>query len=68
MNSSDNNSFTLHNTLRVPSIFHNILSVHTLTTSNPVCVKFFANHFLVKELETGKVLCQGENKDGVYYL
>lgn len=56
------------NILRVPSIFHNLLSVYALTKKNDVSVEFFADRFLVKALKTGRILCQGENRDGVYCL
>lgn len=54
--------------LHVPSIFHNFHSVHTLTKNNRMSVEFFFDSFLLKDLNTGKVLCKGENKEGFYCL
>lgn len=68
MLTNSNTSLALSNILHVPSIFHNLLFVHALSTSNPVSIEFFSNRFFVKDLHTRKVICQGENRNGVYCL
>ncbi|KAJ9556427.1 hypothetical protein OSB04_011041 [Centaurea solstitialis] len=61
-------SLALPNTLCVPKLKNNLLSVAKLCRTNRVSVEFFPFYFLVKDLQTGAPLTRGENINDVYYL
>jgi hypothetical protein len=46
----------LNNVLSVPSTQKNLLSVHRLTTDNPIFIEYHSHYFLVKDRATRKVL------------
>jgi hypothetical protein len=56
----------LSNTLCVPTVTQNLVSVSQLCKTNNVSIEFFPWHFEVKELRTGEVLLRGLNEDNVY--
>jgi hypothetical protein len=56
----------LNNILLVPSTQKNLLSVHRLTTDNPIFIEYHSHYFLVKDHTTRKVLLQGRCKGGLY--
>ena len=58
--------FRLDNILRVPALASNLLSIHKLCLQNNVYCYFDATQFLIVDLPMGKVLHQGQSKDGVY--
>ena len=58
--------FRLDNILRVPGLASNLLFVHKLCLQNNAYYYFDATRFLIVDLPTGKVLYQGQSKDGVY--
>jgi hypothetical protein len=66
--SSLSKSFLLHNTLRVPNIHNNLVSVHNFTRSNNVYIEFHPFYFLVKDRNTGTTILRGDCQDGVYPL
>jgi hypothetical protein len=49
----------LNNVLHVPSASKNLISVHRFSTENNASLEYFPNHFLIKDLDTRKVLLQG---------
>ena len=63
---TSSHQFRLDNILRVPTLASNLLSVHKLCLQNNVYCYFDATQFLIVDLPTGKVLYQGQSKDGVY--
>ena len=63
---TSSHQFRLDNILRVPALASNLLSVHKLCLQNNVYCYFDATQFLIVDLPTGKVLYQGQSKDGVY--
>lgn len=58
----------LKQVLCVPKIQSNLLSVSKLCQSNCCSVKFFPNHFVVKDLNSGQPLLQGPLKQDLYHL
>jgi hypothetical protein len=63
---SPNRVFQLRNTLCVPTIQKNLISVHHFTKHNNVYLEFHPTYFLVKDRITGATLLKGDCKDGVY--
>ncbi|KAF5442060.1 hypothetical protein F2P56_037245 [Juglans regia] len=61
-------TFHLNDTLCVPNIKKNLISVHNFTTHNNVFVEFHPLFFLVKDQTTGTVLLKGACENGVYTL
>lgn len=59
-------SFVLPNTLFVPAMCKNLISVSQLCRSNDVSVVFLPSSFQVKDLRTGATLLTGPCKDGIY--
>jgi len=66
--SSLSKSFHLHNTLCVPNIHKNLVSVHNFTSSNNVYIEFHPFNFLVKDRNTGTTILHDDCQDGVYPL
>ncbi|RHN41157.1 putative RNA-directed DNA polymerase [Medicago truncatula] len=64
--SKSSSPLILSNTLCVPSVTQNLVSVSQLCQTNDVSIEFFPWHFEVKELQTGEVLLRGLNEDNVY--
>lgn len=63
---SPNRKFYLNDTLCVPTIHKNLVSVHQFTKQNSVYLTFHPDYFLVKDRITGAILLKGACKDGVY--
>jgi hypothetical protein len=58
----------LNNILHVPTAQKSLVSVHRFSSDNHASLEYFPNHFLIKDLDTRKVLLQGRCKDGLYPL
>jgi hypothetical protein len=52
--------------LHVPSAQKNIISVHKLTTDNPIFIEYHSRYFWVKDHATRKALLEGRCKGGLY--
>ncbi|KAJ0027681.1 hypothetical protein Pint_36319 [Pistacia integerrima] len=65
---SPSRTFQLNDTLCVPSIRKNLISVHHFTTQNRVFIEFHPSYFLVKDQITGAILLKGACENGVYML
>ena len=65
---SPNHAFQLKDTLYVPSIRKNLISIHHFTTQNNVFIEFHPFYFLVKDQITGAILLKGACENGVYPL
>ena len=63
---SPNRTFILRDTLCVPNLCKNLISVHHLTKQNNVFVEFHPFHFFVKDKITGAILIRGACDNGVY--
>ena len=63
---SPHKTFFLRDTLCVPHIHKNLISVHHFTKQNNVFVEFHPFYFLVKEQKTGAILLRGACENGVY--
>ncbi|RVX07490.1 Retrovirus-related Pol polyprotein from transposon RE1 [Vitis vinifera] len=63
-----NRKFQVEDTLCVPTINKNLISVHHFTKQNNVILEFHPTYFLVKDRRTGKILLQGPCENGVYPL
>ena len=61
-------TFHLNDTLCVPNILKNLISVHHFTSQNNVFVEFHPLFFLVKDKIMGAVLLKGACENGVYTL
>ena len=59
-------TFTLRDTLCVPNLCRNLISVHHLTKQNNVLVEFHHFHFLVKNKITRAILLRGACNNGIY--
>jgi hypothetical protein len=58
----------LNNILHVPTSQKSFFSVHHFSSNNHASLEYFPNHFLIKDLDTRKVLLQGRCRDGLYPL
>lgn len=58
----------LNNILHVPTAQKSLVSVHRFSSDNHASLEYFPNHFLIKDLDTRKVLLQGRCRDGLYPL
>jgi hypothetical protein len=56
----------LNKILHVPSTQKNLLSIHKLTTDNPIFIKYHSRYFLVKDQATRKILLRGKCRGGLY--
>uniref|UniRef100_A0A2N9H783 CCHC-type domain-containing protein n=1 Tax=Fagus sylvatica TaxID=28930 RepID=A0A2N9H783_FAGSY len=63
---SPNRTFILRDTLCVPNLCKNLISVHHLTKQNNVFVELHPFHFFVKDKITGAILIRGACDNGVY--
>ena len=61
-------SFTLHNVLRVPSFTFNLLSISTITKSNPCCLVFLSTFCFIQDLTCWRMIGVGQANDGLYLL
>ena len=61
-------SLTLTNVLCVPSFSFNLLSVSTLTLSQPYCLVFLSNYCFLQDLLPWKMIGMGKAVDGLYLL
>jgi hypothetical protein len=64
--SSPSRPLNLKETLHVPLIHKNLISVHNFTLGNNVVVEFHPFFYLVKDSKTGVVLMRGRYENGVY--
>ena len=65
---SRSHSLKLQNSLHVPDIKKNLLSIYQLTNDNYVYVEFHADHCIIKEEGTRRPLLKGTVRDGLYLL
>ena len=63
---SPHRTFTLHDTLCVPNLCKNLISMHHLTKQNDVFVEFQPFYFLVKDKITGAILLKEACNNGIY--
>jgi hypothetical protein len=56
----------LNNILHVPSASKNLIFVHCFSTDNNASLKYFPDYFLSKDLDTRRILLQGQCRDGLY--
>jgi hypothetical protein len=56
----------LNKVLYVPSTHKNLISIHRLTTDNPIFIEYHSHYFLVKDRATRKVLLRGRCRGGLY--
>jgi hypothetical protein len=63
---TSNHVFHLRDTLCVPTIHKNLISVYHFTKHNNVYIEFHPTYFLVKDRITGALLLKGNCEDGVY--
>jgi hypothetical protein len=63
---SKHKNFILKDTLCVPDISKNLISVHHFTAQNNVFIEFHSSHFLVKDTNSGVILAKGACENGVY--
>ena len=61
-------SLILKNVLCVPSFTFNLLSVSTLTQSQPYCLVFLSAYCFVQDLTSWKTIGVGKALDGLYLL
>lgn len=61
-------SFHITNTLCVPEMHKNLISVHHFTKSNNVLIEFHPDYFFVKDWTTRAILLRGNCENGVYPL
>ena len=61
-------SLTLTNVLCVPSFSFNLLSVSTLTLSQPYCLVFLSTYCFIQDLLPWKTIGVGKAVDGLYLL
>ena len=61
-------SLTLTNVLCVPSFSFNLLSVSTLTLSQPYCLVFLSTYYFIQDLLSWKTIGVGKVVDGLYLL
>ena len=61
-------SFSLHNTLCVPQISNNLISVSKFCKSNNVAIEYHPLYFLVKDRTIGVTLLKGPNNGDLYHL
>ena len=59
-------TFTLRDTLCVPNLCKNLISVHHLTKQNNVFVEFHPFYFLVNDKISGAILLKGACNNGIY--
>ena len=63
---SPHRTFTLRDTLCVPNLCKNLISVHHLTKQNNVFVEFHPFYFLVKDKISRAILLKGACNNGIY--
>lgn len=61
-------SLTLTNALCVPSFSFNLLSVSTLTLSQPYCLVFLSTYCFIQDLLSWKMIGVSKAVDGLYLL
>ncbi|KAK9132427.1 hypothetical protein Scep_011955 [Stephania cephalantha] len=65
---SVDSKLSFHNTLCVPSIKKNLLSVSQLTRDNNVLIEFHPHVCFVKDLQTNEILLHGTVQNGLYRI
>ena len=65
---SPTRTFILRDTLCVPNICKNLISVHHFTSQNNVFLEFHPSHFLMKDPITGATLLRGACESSVYHF
>ena len=63
---SPKKTFILKDTLCVPNLFKNLISVHHFTSQNNVFIEFHPSYFLVKDKISRVTLVKGACENGVY--
>ena len=63
---SPKKTFILKDTLCVPNLFKNLISVHHFTSQNNVFIEFHPSYFLVKDKISRVTLVRGACDNGVY--
>ncbi|XP_012857175.1 PREDICTED: uncharacterized protein LOC105976483 [Erythranthe guttata] len=63
---SPSHTLTLKETLHLPLIHKNLISVHKFTLDNNVIIEFHPFFYLVKDRRTGAMLMRGRCENGVY--
>ena len=61
-------SLTLNNVLCVPSFTFNLLSVSTITNTQPCCLVFLSTFCFVQDLASWRMIRVGQQLDGLYLL
>jgi hypothetical protein len=56
----------LNNVLHVPSSSKNLIFIHRFSTDNNASLEYLTNRFLIKDLDTRRVLLQGQCRVGLY--
>lgn len=60
--------FQLQSVLHVPTLSHNLISIHKLTRDLNSKVIFFTSHCVFQDLTTGKTIGIAKEKEGLYYF
>jgi hypothetical protein len=63
-----NRNLTLKNILHIPEADKSLLFIHRFTTDNHASLEYFLNFFLVKDLDTRRMLLKGRCHHGLYPL
>lgn len=61
-------TFSLSDVLFVPNLDKNLLSLSQLSISLNCSITMFPSYCLMQDLQTGKVIGRGRERDGLYYL
>jgi hypothetical protein len=61
-------NLTLKNILHIPEADKSLLFIHRFTTDNHASLEYFLNFFLVKDLDTRRMLLKGRCHHGLYPL
>ncbi|KAI0530726.1 hypothetical protein KFK09_000274 [Dendrobium nobile] len=59
---------SLQKLLHVPSLTHNLLSIHKLTTDNNCSICFDSSGFIIKDNQTNQIISIGRSWDGLYTI
>jgi hypothetical protein len=65
---SELHKLTTHEKYKGTTSQKSFFSVHHFSSNNHASLEYFPNHFLIKDLDTRKVLLQGRCRDGLYPL
>ena len=59
---------SFNNVLHVPQAKKNLVFVHRFSSDNQASLEYFPTSFLIKDLETRRILLRGRCEDGLYPL